>query len=136
MEYKAKKIYKTKKETDKPTILAGQNNTLMVFQPEIHNFNWSIEMKFNKSKLRAILQNKWSVPLKIKGQGHKRQSKTNKQFQIKGDKKDTTIKSNLLFWIGSWTRKNSFASFTINGISKTFGKIWIRSVVYKIVLYQ
>ena len=44
-------------------------------------------MKFNKSKLRAILQNKWSVPLKIKGQGHKRQSKTNKQFQIKGDKK-------------------------------------------------
>lgn len=54
-------------------------------------------MKFNKSKLRAILQNKWSVPLKIKGQGHKRQSKTNKQFQIKGDKKDTTIKSNLLF---------------------------------------
>ena len=54
-------------------------------------------MKFNKSKLRAILQNKWSVPLKIKGQGHKRQSKTNKQFQIKGDKKDTTIKCSLLF---------------------------------------
>ena len=34
-----KKNYKPQKETDKPTILAGQKNTSMVFQPKIHNFN-------------------------------------------------------------------------------------------------
>ena len=37
--YKEKKMTKLKGKTDKSTILAGQKNTSMVFQPKIYNLN-------------------------------------------------------------------------------------------------
>lgn len=60
------------------------------------------------------------MPLKIKGQG---QAKLTSNSRLKETKK--TQQSNATCYSESdpGPGKNSFASFTINGISKTFGKI-------------
>ena len=108
-----------------PLDTSTEKNTTSLWQSSQNTWPVSNHRKIKVTKLRDILQ-KGTGLYSLTCQGHQRQSKIKKLFQIKGDLRDMTTKYNVWHWIRSWAGKKCF-SFAIKDTGGTVGKMWINT---------